>query len=461
MSLQSGAAAAPQVLLQVSSRQVTASDGSSESADSSPPAPEPPTLLSLPPELLDLIFEELDIEPLRLLRCVCKSFDFMARRCGELDLVQKDEAWIDTLFKTDGINDVRKVLYSTPSFGQITFSRTLGLMSSLTELEIHPAQNANLEKLAVSKYISDALRCLPCLKKLNLHESESLEDESFFIADHLPSLRHLILDNRGYYREDGLASLFREPCSLKSLQITAINLSTIQPCLVYLQRLSVVDCCDFAEQSDGFLAFEQLAEAAALSDRVRKIFNCCEYGSLFGPELAQALAAVFKFARESKVCHLNITYLNPFFPTPLHVPDTLPPLSSVRTLILETSNHDVKNEAEAAAIFEALAKFLKLFPNLEQLTLRGWFGKGRSWHKMTPRSLTTLPYFDLFFESRYTDLLLAVIRAAPVHLFVARWINGSSVRFRRRPGTTEEFERERFSTKMTVHEQYEVAGTGV
>ncbi|KAL8291838.1 hypothetical protein RQP46_002096 [Phenoliferia psychrophenolica] len=295
--------------------QASADDGSAKSADSTSHGP--PTLLSLPNEIIELVFEQPDIGLLTPLRLVCKRFDLMARRCRDCIMFEHDEAWLDSLFKSGSIGDVRRVWYDPPTLGHITCARTLGLISSLTDLEMNPGLNP-------------------------------------------------------------------------------------------------------------------------------------ETYDLTSPEFDSALAAFFKFARVSEVRNINIYYREQFFSSPSNVPDSLPYLSSVRALTLESADHDVKNQAEAAAVLGALVVFLKLFPNLEQLTLRGWFGKGDSWHKMLSRRLATLPYFDLYVKSQYTDLLLAVVRATPVHLFVARWDN-ESVRFWRRPGTTEEFERERYSTKMTVH----------
>ncbi|KAL8291847.1 hypothetical protein RQP46_002105 [Phenoliferia psychrophenolica] len=424
------------------------------SADSSPAAHGPPTLLSLPNEILDLIFEQPDIGPVKPLRLVSKRFNLMARRCGVLSIVGDDEAWVDSLFKTGGIKDVRQVLYTTPDHHQITLARTLALVSSLTDVEINPAEND--ETWVLSKYTTDALKCLPNLKRLKLNYFNSVEDKTFRVANGLPSLRHLILHDH----DRDIASLFREPCSLQSLHITAIILPSIKSCLEHLHHLSVHD---YDGKGDAFLSFGQLAEACADKVELSRLDLRCGSGALFSPELAHALAAVFKFTRDSKARHLNIIYWNKFFSTPSKVPDSLPQLSSVRTLTLEsTYYHNIKDRAAAADILGALVKFLKLFSSLGHLTLHGWFGQGDSWNKMTPRRLATLPYFELYVESEYTNLLLAVIRASTVHVFVARfWNSAESVRFLRRPGTTEEFERERFSTKMKVQGEKEVDVTVV
>lgn len=95
--------------------------------------------------------------------------------------------------------------------------------------------------------------------------------------------------------------------------------------------------------------------------------------------------------------------------------------------------------------------FLELFPNLEIMTLEGWLDS------LTPSDLVTKSYYRLGCELQWAPMILEIVRASGVHIFIVRWSSGAatgtSVHFTRRAGSTEEFDREIFYTRMPANEK--------
>lgn len=110
-----------------------------------------------------------------------------------------------------------------------------------------------------------------------------------------------------------------------------------------------------------------------------------------------------------------------------------PPLSSL---------HGSSYEPSQGRTLDALQHFLRIFPNLEYLSLEGWCDDA-----LDSIALSRMSSFELGRDHRWLHLL-DIVRESSVHCVVIRWSSDSkkgSVRFSREAGMTRSFTKERFS----------------
>lgn len=205
-----------------------------------------------------MFFELSDIGRLHLLRPVCKRFNQLASR--SVTLVAngiKHQLHMVRLFDMGATGTVRQMNYTVPFEGDILSAYGLSNFVALTFLELDGMIAVLIREL------TKALAKLTNLVTLKIIHFNSVEDQEFSVADHLPSVRHLRLISDG-----DIASLLSSPCHLISLELSGNHIASAISCIdsIKVLRFSQADFLDNpSEQLAGLEAFAKSFQDACVS----------------------------------------------------------------------------------------------------------------------------------------------------------------------------------------------------